>query len=70
MDLPPTEADATQNVDKYGLWTKLTGFFDDCTNGGKYYGNRYVYGSDNSISLLFDRQGQIAGIQMNVREIP
>lgn len=60
VDLPRTEADAVAQQ-----WTALSDF-SDCTNGGKYNGHRYVLGSDNSISLLFDRQGQIAGIQMNV----
>ena len=38
----------------------------DCQNGGKYFGNRYIKGDDVSVALLFDTNGIIAGIQMNV----
>jgi hypothetical protein len=38
----------------------------DCTNGGKFFGNRYVLGDDIAMALLFDRNGIIAGIQVNV----
>lgn len=34
-----------------------------CTNFGQYAGYRYKLRDDNSINLLFDRNGIIAGIQ-------
>jgi len=44
-------------------WTNLSG--DDCTNGGKYNGFRYVENAESlGMALLYDVQGTIAGIQM------
>ena len=48
-------------------WTKLSDH--DCTNGGKYFGLRYVEKADRQapgMALLYDVQGTIAGIQMIV----
>jgi charged multivesicular body protein 7 len=44
-------------------WTNISG--DDCTNGGKYYGFRYIENAESTgMALLYDVQGTIAGIQM------
>jgi len=37
---------------------------DDCTNGGQYFGFRYIMPGDNSLVLMYDVQGVIAGLQM------
>jgi len=46
---------------KANKWTNLSG--NDCTNGGKYNGFRYVENDEQGMALLFDVQGTIAGIQ-------
>lgn len=44
-------------------WTNISG--NDCTNGGKYNGFRYIEKAETpGMALLFDVQGTIAGIQM------
>jgi len=50
-------------------WTNISG--NDCTNGGKYNGFRYVENSESGMALLFDSQGTIAGIQqiLNKQEV-
>ncbi|KAK6184626.1 hypothetical protein SNE40_007062 [Patella caerulea] len=53
--LPRTVADAT----KAGF-TKIS---SDCSNNGKFNGNRYIKGGDYAVVLLFDNQGYIAGQQ-------
>jgi len=51
------------SAQKTNAWTNLSG--NDCTNGGKYNGFRYVENSeDPGMVLLYDVQGTIAGIQM------
>jgi charged multivesicular body protein 7 len=48
---------------KANSWTNLSG--DDCTNGGKYNGFRYIENAEEpGMALLYDVQGTIAGIQM------
>jgi len=47
---------------------KLIGGERGCSNGGKYKGYRYIKGEDISIALLYDVNGIIAGMQMNVRK--
>jgi len=46
---------------KASKWTNLSG--NDCANGGKYNGFRYVEKAEQGMALLFDAQGTIAGIQ-------
>jgi len=46
-------------------WTSLSG--NDCTNGGKFNGFRYMDTGEAGMALLFDVQGTIAGIQQIVR---
>ncbi|CAG7835003.1 unnamed protein product [Allacma fusca] len=43
-------------------WTLLPG--SDCTNGGKYFGVRYLPKSAPSIAALYDSKGVIAGFQI------
>ncbi len=38
----------------------------DCQNGGLFNGFRYILDKDPRLALLFDQNGYIAGIQMNV----
>lgn len=45
-------------------WTQ-TG--EGCLNNGQFAGNRYIYKGDTSMSLLFDVNGIISGIQMNAK---
>ena len=50
---------------KANSWTNLSG--EDCTNGGKYNGFRYIENTETpGLALLYDVQGTIAGIQMIV----
>jgi hypothetical protein len=39
---------------------------EDCTNDGKFFGFRYQIPGDEAITLLFDTNGYIAGIQAQV----
>lgn len=48
-------------------WINISG--DDCTNGGRYNGFRYMGVGETGMALLFDIQGTIAGIQQIVRKI-
>lgn len=57
-DMPRTSTDAASKG-----WHVVN---PDCKNGGKYNGYRVILGQDTSLSLLYDVQGTIAGIQMNV----
>jgi hypothetical protein len=45
-------------------WLSHSG--DDCTNGGKFFGYRYQKPGDEAITVLFDVNGYIAGIQAQV----
>ena len=38
----------------------------DCSNGGQYYGFRYIEPEEDSLVLIFDVNGVIAGMQMLV----
>jgi len=46
-----------------GGWEKLS---TNCTNDNKFNGFRYMLGEDPGITLLYDENGIIAGIQMNL----
>ncbi|OXA51100.1 uncharacterized protein LOC110853358 [Folsomia candida] len=37
---------------------------NDCQNGGEYLGFRYIMPGDNSLGLIYDVNGVIAGLQM------
>jgi hypothetical protein len=39
---------------------------ENCTNDGKFFGFRYQIPGDEAITLLFDKNGYIAGIQAQV----
>lgn len=39
---------------------------NDCQNGGEYLGFRYIMPGDNSLGLIYDVNGVIAGLQMMV----
>jgi len=54
-NMPRTANEATT-----GGWQSVS---STCTNLGQYAGYRYRLQNDNSINLLFDRNGIIAGIQ-------
>jgi len=45
-------------------WINISG--QDCTNGGKFNGFRYIKDGDYTMVLLFDNKGSIAGIQMTL----
>jgi len=46
-------------------WSKITEN-NDCTNGGKFMGYRYVMEDDVGLTLLYDKNGIISGLQMNL----
>lgn len=54
-------------LNKFFLCTQTTEGWQSvstsCANSGRYAGFRYRLGEDNSINLLFDKNGIIAGIQ-------
>lgn len=61
--VPRTKSDAEIND-----WVKVS---DACENNGQFNGFRYVYQKedgtmDTSVSALYDANGVIAGLQMNV----
>jgi charged multivesicular body protein 7 len=56
MPLTTTEADG-------GGWEKLS---QTCTNDNNFYGFRYMLNNDPGVTLLYDVNGVIAGIQMNL----
>jgi len=55
---------ASAVADSNGAWSAANAY--DCTNGGKFNGIRANQGNDYTMSLLFDINGIIAGIQMNL----
>jgi hypothetical protein len=63
VDLPRTEKDA---LAAKPAWRSIS--TDGCQNGGKYNGNRYILEGDSSMSILYDIQGTVAGIQMNLNQ--
>jgi len=60
-DLPRHEADA-----KAAGWTKIS----DCDTNGKFRGVRYVHNNDYAVVLLFDVNGNIAGQQAGIADLP
>lgn len=59
--MPLTSSDA-----KESNWENLS---KTCTNDNNFYGFRYIFKNDPGITLLYDSNGIIAGIQMNVSKI-
>jgi len=61
FNMPRTSAAAEKDG-----WVRLT-TGEDCTNGGTYNGFRYISKSgDQSLILMYDVKGVIAGVQMNI----
>lgn len=57
--LPMTTADATGKE-----WVQNSA--DDCTNGGEFNGYRWINPKDMGLSLLFDVNGHVGGLQVLV----